>query len=421
MDYITEYRYLEFLESSMLEQERINRCIEEAIIITEGTGIVSKIRALDEAGAVDSIKAGFAKFKEFLAKIWSKFINNMTTLFTTDKVYLEKYKDTIIHKKMIDAKWGPMKDYAKGIERIATDKPFPTKDEIGSATASILDDPMQIQAKLITQDNAFKGVEDFSSYCKDYFMGGSAEREYMSTELNLIDMYNFCFDCKVIKNNIEKDRKSIEIYCDAMINEITLNLNNVEAKKKQYEREQQVASQQAAQTAAAAPAQPAAPAQQAKPSRFGKRHESVSSTFSYLYNDYITEVERTAAQAQATPAAANGTAGSVARATSGTTNDPKDVTSAKADLAASSDATAKSGEDVKSLEAATATMQGRFNNYKQVMGVFLAAKCTAVDTIYKEYMSIIRMHVKDQLNTKPADQTTVIPTASQYPKTQPVG
>ena len=101
MNYSQQYEYLTFLAERTTQQVRMERIINEAVLIGEGADTIENIELIQESFS-ESVKKVIHKLLTFIGKLWGKFIEAMNTLIKNDKAYLERYKDIILKKKPAD-------------------------------------------------------------------------------------------------------------------------------------------------------------------------------------------------------------------------------------------------------------------------------------------------------------------------------
>lgn len=446
MDYTRDTAYFSFLIESAEEERRLINAINESFIVCEGTNIVPKIAALHEGQLLDGAKAKLDKFIEFLKKLWNKFIENMNSVFLSGVKYLEKYKDVILNRKPVDGEW-EVKRYDIGLERIAADPIIAFTPDL--LTSGLLDSEEAFQKKLLSKSE-FHGTEDFATYCKDYFTGGADEVKMQANQLNFTDMYNFCHDKKAIYDNIQKDYTAVTNGTNVAYTYIKQEINKIEQEQRKA---QAAANQQATKDAANQNAQNAAqqptpdgaeakppaqpPAQtQAQPQgvkvqpvkvrpqapqpvkvqpqkpvpnnvvQFPQQRQPVKvqpvkvhqsgAIYSDLYDSYIIEAPtRTKTDASSsTPGISQGANGTLTQATrSNIALANPNIGTDGMDAAADQIINGGEGTGEERLKEISA----KIDIYNKCCRTFLAAKMTAIDSAYNDYMYIIKTHVRDQL------------------------
>lgn len=198
--------YNSFLATEAYNQVVMAECIQEAVVISEGSKIV-----LTEFAIVDKLKALWNKFTTFINKIWNKFQESFDKLVESDRKYLTTYKAIITQRKLKMTELS-MPNYKPTIlaQTHAEHLDINKLDKIDDGMLqyiSTLSVPQEIKN--------YKGEEidtAFADHCKTVFCGGSLDDGEINIEsLNMTDIYNFCYDYK------EKTYKDINKDFDAIV------------------------------------------------------------------------------------------------------------------------------------------------------------------------------------------------------------
>ena len=86
-----------FLASEAFQDADLYNFIQEKIVLTKGENINEAMEMIHE-NVVDSIKALGRRIWNALVTLYNKFVQTMEELFKSDKGYLEKYKDIILKR-----------------------------------------------------------------------------------------------------------------------------------------------------------------------------------------------------------------------------------------------------------------------------------------------------------------------------------
>jgi hypothetical protein len=208
---------------------------------------------------------------------------------------------------------------------------------------------------------------------KAYFLGGQ-ERTISTTSLNMTDLYNFCYDYTKLTKELEKQYNSFMTSCTNIAttfeNEIKKGYNNAATQE---------------------------------------------SVYSNLYNGLVTihELERqeTSNTAKDKQAATSDMVDAASK--SYQKADDKNVENTKQGANAIGDRMAKSGTTKENFNTAVKTISEVVNQYKNIYGIIFSQKLNAAKQIYKDYMSLLRAHVRDYVgDTKTPD--TVQQTGTNY-------
>ena len=241
---INEYNYTheavwnDFLMDRVSEQIEMNRYISECCAISEGINVFDNLVAINE-GVGDKIKEYWNKVKTFLKRVWAKFIERLTSFFTSNQHYLDKYKEIILKKPLKALDSVDMPQHKIGEQRIVgCTAPImnaalieevvgmidANKDDIEKAKEAF------INKYLIHDDKSFadhnKEQASYEEFANKYFQGGD-ETNIAAGSLDLAAMYEFCRDFKKIQNSLIKDRDAI----DRSFTNASAELDKIEAKK----------------------------------------------------------------------------------------------------------------------------------------------------------------------------------------------
>lgn len=358
------FNYDMFLIEQNQEKLYADNFINECIMIAEGANSIKNIQALNESFA-DKIKINIKKVAGLIIKLWNKFLESLDTLFKRDKAYLEKYKDVILKKKPVDAEY-TMYNYEDGIKLLV-------KTQIPAFDYQRMKDNLQDQDKFISSTSPFntfaqgaKAPYDINELAKIKFRGGSKEITKKASQINMTDLYNYCYGYNDMKNLLRKDMKYIE---DAANDAIALVDKMVRENKIKNEAS-------------------------------GLFEDA--KYYSNVYNTYITEEENPNDKSAVKP-------GQVTRNTgnSNTSNnqDNKSDDNTKPDKAYQG-VNKDQGKEMteKDADGQAKDISSRISVYLRVCGNFIAAKETVAEEAYKAYMQIIKAHVRDHVgNEKNAD------------------
>lgn len=206
MNNLYNITYFDYLQKQSEQEFHMRRYIRECAILSEGVNVVDKLAVLNEEESGWFMKT-WEKFKNFVIRIWNKFMENMTSLLNSDVGYLNKYKDVILKKPVkINV---TMRQYNIGIQRmISTSIPLFTEDMLNGDLIKTENDDANLafKRKFI---QVYDGKEEFNDFCVDYFQGGDDEKEFSSHSINMTDLYNYCITYKSkIKPILEKDKET---------------------------------------------------------------------------------------------------------------------------------------------------------------------------------------------------------------------
>jgi hypothetical protein len=366
-------KYEIFLAEQITEQDAMNKYIQECILIESDSISAVKMNAINE-GAIDKVKETIHKIIEAIAKMWNKFLESAKKLLSTDKNYLEKYKDIILKKQLKEAEYNTY-DYAKGIPiLLATSVPAFNYDSMKDELVS--DEQFINKYFKAFASEKIEFVDNVKAVFRNGHNGGSDRKTFKSNEFNMTDIYNYCYNYKSLIQKIEKD---IEYVKKAGIDAIKI----VDSESKNQSTQQ--TTQNNNQT------------QQQNDQNSNNNQQNITKEgfyYSNISNSIVHELERTLPNGQTNTGGAKTSSGS----TADNANPAKNVQNISGDNSNSNDTRAAvSGHDPKAVGE-------HINRYMRICGDILGAKLSITQEIYKEYMSLIRLHVRDYVGTKDADE-----------------
>ncbi len=208
--YMQDALYESYIQAKIDSEDRLAFALKESMVISEAD--YSNIKALHEAKISDKIKSKWKKFVAFIKGLVAKFMESMTNLVLDEKAYLEKYKDIILKKKPKEGmKYSYTGNYKKGVDRlINTEVPLFDYYKYKQALESEDNDALVKQimsGKNFDYDDGTTLAEQFKNYFLAYEDG---QKEGSFSELNMTDMYNFCYNFNKIKEIVDKDTKRLE-------------------------------------------------------------------------------------------------------------------------------------------------------------------------------------------------------------------
>jgi hypothetical protein len=203
-------------------------------IITEGYDDIS---ILNE-GVGDNLKNGWNKFVQFIKETFAKFAESMSNIFQTEKSWLEQYKDIILKKKPDEnMSFDDFPPYDVGIQRISKatvplfnpDGDANSLKDVESFITMVCPDISQSIGSLFPD-----GIDkNTSTGLTTYFKGGESRNGVKATDLNMTDLWNFCYNYKTLTGYIEKDNRAIMSSVTNANKAITTAIENLDQKQKQ--------------------------------------------------------------------------------------------------------------------------------------------------------------------------------------------
>ena len=237
MNYSQQYEYLTFLAERTTQQVRMERIINEAVLIGEGADTIENIELIQESFS-ESVKKVIHKLLTFIGKLWGKFIEAMNTLIKNDKAYLERYKDIILKKKPADDII--IYDYYNGGIQLLLNNSCPqlTDQDINAEEGqSVLDDKNTFITQRFRDFTKFgKGPFDsITDLATAAFRGGGDEVSKVASNVNMTDMYNYCINYGSLKDKIQRDINAFQEAQKKFDSKLASMNNNNELKQQQQE------------------------------------------------------------------------------------------------------------------------------------------------------------------------------------------
>jgi hypothetical protein len=356
--YMHDSLYESYIQSKIDSENRLALALKESMIISESD--YSNIVALQEAKMGDKIKVKWQKFVTFIKNMFAKFMESMTNILYNEKDYLEKYKDIILKKKpKDDMEFSYTGDYKEGINRITNvEVPLFEYNKYKAELEAEGDGPL---ANKLLPSFRYSDGETLAEQFKGYFLvldAGTKEGKFSS--LNMTELYNFCYNFNKIKNIVNKDLERIDASTRNIEKMIKDNLASANTTEK----------------------------------------------VNYVVNP-ATEVEESSIvlEAEDKKEGLKITTTDVSKTVSSTKDRDSDAETRAADNAAG-EASGKNEEDISKAA----------DKWIRVCQTLVAAKLTACQQISKDYMDIIRAHVRSYvgMSKKSKEGNTSAKKAPEY-------
>lgn len=404
-NYIYEAYYQDYISNMITNEEALARSLNNIIPMNESA--YKNVRAITEAKAGDTVKAKCNKFMDFIKNLIAKFMESLNSILLDYKEYLKKYED-IIKKKTPKAglTYSCSGDYKIAISRcINTEVPIFDYEKFGEDLQDEENGEKNVVTKIMSGKTGFEYDEggDLSSMFKSYFLAtDEGPKDGKLRELNFTDMYNFCYNSSKINDIVKKDERRLENSTNAIINA---------AKTKVAEK-----STTATNPVNGSPTAPTNPQVQT----------NNQSAIWKGAGRYIVETDPPAGGGGGTPSSGGG-------GTSQQSTDNKPATKTNLSVT-NSDATSQmgsysndakendtdenrkaAGEEIGNKDEMDENKLNKMSDeWLRICRIIFAAKITAVENIAKDYMTIIRAHVRSYTGKK--DDVTDNKTASKGTK-----
>lgn len=371
--YIQDALYESYIQAKIDSEERLALALKESMIISEAD--YSNIRAIREAKFSDKVKNTWKRFIAFIKGLVAKFMESMSNILLDEKAYLEKYKDIILKKRpKDDMKYSYTGDYQEGIKRlIKVDIPLFNYETYKQQLEAESDGPLA--KAIIGNDFKYDDGSSLAEQFKNYFLNLDAgEKEGKFSDLNMTDLYNFCYNFKKIKEVVDKDINRLEQSTRAietMINKALNVVNNQAAGDKVNNQATNTGSNTNNKASATVDGE------KVKADVVDKDGKVLASAILRGNNYNILSEKVDIKQDEPSTSAAS---------KMGSTQDKDESDEKNAAYAGASTAVDHDKEEADITKAA--------NKWISVCRPIIAAKLTAYQQIAKDYMDIIRAHVR---------------------------
>ena len=239
--------YKDYIFNKMVQEQSLQKMISAELIMIESTTLKTKERkltALYEAKISDKIKSTWNKFIDFINSLFAKFGESITNIVSSYKDYLVKYKDIILSKrfkiKLTKALPG---DYNTGVNR-CNDVKIPVFQYNDQNMKVLLSDDDEQIVRLIIKDSSFEydQARNLNDILKDYFLGIDKGIIDDLDKLKREDMYNFCLNADKIQTTQKQDMSALKSTTSVIERAITNEVNKVNTEAYVMEEDQNTGS-----------------------------------------------------------------------------------------------------------------------------------------------------------------------------------
>ena len=372
--------YNEYLFNKIQQEQTLTNMINEQLIMTESTTLVqkeAKLSALYEAKLGDKAKSTWNKFVDFINSLFSKFMESITHILFSYKKYLTKYKDIILNKKFKISLTEPLPgNYMVGTKRCFNVN-IPLFNYNEQNMKALQSDEDLDALKLIIKDIKYDKGKDLNENLKDYFLGIDAGIIDNIEKLDRKTMYDFCYNEEKIKDNGEKDLKTLKDTTQKIENIITSELQKNE---------------------------------QAGGTINGEAYTINCSKPLLEADDNNQNSDNNEQQGGAKAA------GHVKITNTNPVNSSLDK-NYKGDL--DEDNLKQQGQTANAAKETNKSVDDAINQWSKVCRSVITAKMTAQEAIAKDYMSIIRAHVRSYVGKKADEMDNEQSKGTNYGEKQP--
>lgn len=349
--------YNEYLFDKIAQEQTLQRMISRELIMTESTTLKTKERKLSmlyESKMGDTIKSKWNKFIDFINNLFAKFGESISNIALSYKNYLVKYRDIILNKafkiKLTQALPG---DYNTGVDR-CNKVVIPVFQYSDQNMKTLLSEDDEQIIKMIIKDSEleYDQAKNLNDILKDYFLGIDKGIVDNLDNLNRSDMYNFCLNADKIQSTQKKDMNALKSTTSVIERAITNEVNKVN--KEAYVMENE--------------------SNQPKPNS--------TATASGQSTDHNNNQNKEAGKDNVAKAGSVNTS-----PINSSLDDNYKGTTKEDDYKQDGQQAANDGQDAGDIAKA-------FDAWRKVCQAVISAKMTAQQAILKDYMGIIRAHVR---------------------------
>lgn len=374
MDYIEELNYSLFLCNRVKDDILNEAIVMECVLKSQGERNTQTMRIVNE-GFIDKAKALLLKIANKIGTIWKKFLESMDRTFKNTNGYLMKYKDIILRKKFDESATLTMYDYETGMEKMKRAKVEKFNYE---TMKDKLESEEKFQASLSWVN--FSSTVDknkFEDKLKSLFRGGEKEKTFKGSDLNMSNIFDYCINYKNLKKELQSD---IDIISESTKEALAL-IETIEEELEEKE---------------------------------SKEEKNESGIYTDTFYSFINELDITSDTKDG-----DSVSSVDKKLPSGEirSDDAKSFAGSNKNISDEEDDAAKKREESNKKHIETdmtkedkdengkdkeraqkiKEIQDRIQVYDTVCGKVLAVKQTICEEIFREYMSIIKYHVKYNL------------------------
>ena len=372
--------YNEYLFDKIAQEQTLQRMISRELIMTESTTLKTKERKLSmlyESKMGDTIKSKWNKFIDFINNLFAKFGESISNIALSYKNYLVKYRDIILNKafkiKLTQALPG---DYNTGVDR-CNKVVIPVFQYSDQNMKTLLSEDDEQIIKMIIKDSEleYDQAKNLNDILKDYFLGIDKGIVDNLDNLNRSDMYNFCLNADKIQSTRKKDMNALKSTTSVIERAITNEVNKVN--KEAYIMELGFKKNDSSQP------EPNSTATASGQSTDQNNNQNNTATTSGQSTDHNNNNQNKEAGKDNVAKAGSVNTSPI----NSSLDDNYKGTTKEDDYKQDGQQAANDGQDAGDIAKA-------FDAWRKVCQAVISAKMTAQQAILKDYMGIIRAHVR---------------------------
>ena len=328
-----------------------------------------QIRALQEADA-EAIKKAGINFSGLIKKMVDKFISFSQQQITKTKPYLTNMKQQILAKLQGEDVPIEMRDYTTGVNRIKNFKLPPLESIKGKFKDTTNPDTVEQQMRHELLPEYKDDSIDFGTYAQAYFLGGEKK---LNTNINALDMqaiFDYCDRYEAIYKEIEADGRALE----RLSQDTAKAANDAQAVENQAKADANAQGKTAQNN----------PTAENASANLWTMGQNIIESINMIINEEETNQTGTA---KTTPPSGNGTK----------PDDGKMVIKSNESNPADANKNAVNANTANPKQEVNGEVN-LINAYKKVGQRLLAAEMKAAGTIYKDYITIMKVHAPENGN-----------------------
>lgn len=381
-----------FEESLIYQESNLMSYLSECVALESGD--IEHLRGISE-GAIDSIKEFFHNLIEKIKNVVKKFVTRVSQMLMTNNAFLEKYKKTILGNEFKDRE---LTMYRYDVNKLENGFQIPSNfnfNEFKEMSISDEDFEKQFIKKYLKDLKA-----DSDDSIKEQIttaICGEEEVTMKMRELNRTNMFNFCANyeknIKAIEDaqsDVDKSFSRLQTELERYTNQIKLDARSKEEAKKpeeteNKEKEQQTTGSNSASTTNTSSSSTSTVNTDDDDEHLDKYNLNASAIISNVYGTILSEKVKMGK--------VQGDVQSSASASVNTGSNGEHITSDQAKAGVKDMVTQDSTNDekLKELEKLKTGAQ----NYATILTTILTTRMNLVVQVYKDYIKILRQHVKD--------------------------
>ena len=335
-----------------------------------------QIRALQEADA-EAIKKAGINFSGLIKNMVDKFIAFSQQQITKTKPYLTNMKQQILAKLQGEDVPIEMRDYTTGVNRIKNFRLPPLESIKGKFKDTTNPDTVEQQMRHELLPEYKDDNIDFGTYAQAYFLGGEKK---LNTNINALDMqaiFDYCDRYEAIYKEIEADGRALE----------RLSQDSAKAAN-----DAQAVENQAKADANA----------QGKTAQNNPTAQNASAKLWTMGQNIIESINMIINEDETKPAGTNPPTGTTGQ-TGSTPQGGAKPDDGKMVIEPNKSNPADAAKNAVNADTATPKQEvngelNLINAYKKVGHRLLAAEMKAAGTIYKDYVTIMKVHAPENGN-----------------------